>query len=101
MTRSPARKTAEHFQLFARATADLDSPAFGRPAIRGNDKDPIAAGALKEGAHWENCRRRIPAELQLTLSGRARDEHGRARSLEIQIDPEESVVNLRIHSLAR
>src|ERR1700758_5134938 len=53
---------------------------------------------LNEGARGEDRRRRIPTELQLTLSSRTLNEHWGTCSGEIEIDPKQPVDNLRIHA---
>src|SRR4029453_14338990 len=61
-------------------------------------ENPVAARAREERACRQHCRWCISAELQLTLSAGALNEHRRTCSLEVQVDSEHSVAHLRIYA---
>src|ERR1700730_5582807 len=92
-------ETAEDLELLDSTAANLDAPPFSRSASRRDDKNPIAPGALQEGADRKYARRTVVAQLQTSLGRFSRDQVGRTRANKIEVNLEPVVVALGVAAL--
>src|SRR5580658_10030135 len=97
----PRAEPRQDLHLLTRTAPDLDAPALSSVARGSENKDPVPAGAFQEGPNSEDGPLRIVAKLQAALGSRTLDEGGRASPLEIEIDPEQTVLHLGVDPFDR